>query len=826
MRLLLAEFDSVLGLTGTIVFPTDRPLVIYGENTSGKSNVINALRYCLNPPLGRRTQQYSEGKMPSKQEMLIDPLNYGSITLYFVQQGNLYKLEDEFRRGSTGITRSDDLYITEGDPPAEDAEAALTNIDWGAPAESGVTDIKERLQRDAVYPELLDVLIAPSNVANFAEAVSGEIVAVPELIRERITERKERATFYQRHLNALQNTCDKQKNLLTERQEELKQAFIDFDFDTVGLSQEAATECFEDGAQAVREFKEEVETRRRKLPTEQQQAQRAAEVAETIQSRLQHIHEAEAAVARQDELHTAVQALPEYENALTIVHDWQTKVNNLPADNMAHLLDMSPPEVDEFDFGLLEEGDRVETHLTKIAAIQSQMEDVNQVRQEAGLAWGTLEQRRDDLQRLAQSVEMPIEKPDGVDTVLFVTDNDEARVGVPDEAIDELDREPAYTTISGTPQVFRSESEATETDRLETYRTQIEDRLSKLDTAVATLQEAQTSLKQTKQYLGTQLEAEEQQLNQEKERRHRTINDVKEKWSTTYASLCSTFDLEQQELAYETTDAIDRAAQRIEAGIAAAENAIATELKDRLSTFDDISIPDEMTAESLEELGEQLEKQHQELEDAEEILDDIESWIDQNTAEIEALSEKLATNTIARDVATMGSLIFDTIAQQSDLTELVDDLSKKIEHNVEAIYRYIFPDDDVRFRYVGDGEFQCTIHDEPITHPSGSQRAVISFGIMLSLAKSFDLPILLDEAGDRFDYTRLTQFLEFINGVTEDSDIQTCLVMCKSKDIEAYEEVREQLATAAIYRLKRVSTVRNEIEPCEIDSLVESSSSV
>lgn len=69
---------------------------------------------------------------------------------------------------------------------------------------------------------------------------------------------------------------------------------------------------------------------------------------------------------------------------------------------------------------------------------------------------------------------------------------------------------------------------------------------------------------------------------------------------------------------------------------------------------------------------------------------------------------------------------------------------------------------------------------------------------MLSLAKSFELPILLDEAADRFDYIRLAQFFDFITGITGNQGNKTCLVMCKSKDIEEYAEVREQLAESAL----------------------------
>ena len=51
MRLVLASFNNVLGLKGIVSFSEGIPLLIYGDNISGKSNIINLLRYCLIPRL-------------------------------------------------------------------------------------------------------------------------------------------------------------------------------------------------------------------------------------------------------------------------------------------------------------------------------------------------------------------------------------------------------------------------------------------------------------------------------------------------------------------------------------------------------------------------------------------------------------------------------------------------------------------------------------------------------------------------------------------------------------------------------------------------------
>lgn len=156
-------------------------------------------------------------------------------------------------------------------------------------------------------------------------------------------------------------------------------------------------------------------------------------------------------------------------------------------------------------------------------------------------------------------------------------------------------------------------------------------------------------------------------------------------------------------------------------------------------------------------------------------------FTDQNLDEVDTTVEQMDTARIVGDVAAIGALVFHEVKQKSDITEIVDQLANSIEANVWATYNHIFAGESLEFGHEGDGEFRCTLNGEEITHLSGSQRAVMSFGIMLSLAKSFDLPILLDEAEDRFDYIRLASFYDFITGITSEQGIQTCLVMCIHK---------------------------------------------
>jgi hypothetical protein len=359
---------------------------------------------------------------------------------------------------------------------------------------------------------------------------------------------------------------------------------------------------------------------------------------------------------------------------------------------------------------------------------------------------------------------------------------------------------------------------------LDEYREEIENDRDDIELAIAARNDAKELVEKFKEEVPDRLAKERKSLKRKANYREQKIDDAKQEWNTAYANLCSEFDtLEEENLAFDDVAAVEQFVSRLQEAVSGAKATIRENLEGELSAFDDIEVPDEINEEAFDVLVETLEQKEVELQEAGEVLDDLETWIDQNLDDVETTVEKLDTARVAGGVAAIGALVFHEVKQKSDISEIVDQLADSIETNVRATYNHIFAGESLEFRHEGDGEFRCRLNGEEITHPSGSQRAVMSFGIMLSLAKSFDLPILLVEAADRFDYIRLASFYDFITGITADQGIQTCLVMCKSKDIEENEEVREQMADSAIYRLEGVNEVENEVQSADLDAIIGSS---
>ncbi len=60
---------------------------------------------------------------------------------------------------------------------------------------------------------------------------------------------------------------------------------------------------------------------------------------------------------------------------------------------------------------------------------------------------------------------------------------------------------------------------------------------------------------------------------------------------------------------------------------------------------------------------------------------------------------------------------------------------------------------------------------EPVAHPAGSHKAVISLGVMLTLSRVFDLPLILDEARDGFDYVTLRNTFQYVDILCKDAGL-------------------------------------------------------
>ncbi|MDH5795568.1 MAG: AAA family ATPase, partial [Candidatus Bathyarchaeota archaeon] len=223
MRLLMINFEDILGLKGTINFLKGQPIIFYGENLAGKTNIINALRYCLIPKDPRRRKRtYSEEQRLTKDEMLLSPLKEGTTNIYFAQNEKLYRLTYTFKRTPSGkVRQAQRLHEAEVEsvPAQEDKELMefLKGLDWKKLDLYGVNEIANKIIEIGIYPEILDTLIAPSNVRNFSKTINKEIVTIPRVVSQAISTIRGNVGKYLKNLKTMNDILVLEKESCTQK---------------------------------------------------------------------------------------------------------------------------------------------------------------------------------------------------------------------------------------------------------------------------------------------------------------------------------------------------------------------------------------------------------------------------------------------------------------------------------------------------------------------------------------------------------------------------------------------------------------------------------
>jgi len=100
VKLVSVAFENVMELEGSITFPEGKAVVIYGENKSGKSNIIHALRYAFLNKVIRgpgKASGYDELKLVTGKE-IAPSWGMGKISVEFEHNGKQFEIHREIDR--------------------------------------------------------------------------------------------------------------------------------------------------------------------------------------------------------------------------------------------------------------------------------------------------------------------------------------------------------------------------------------------------------------------------------------------------------------------------------------------------------------------------------------------------------------------------------------------------------------------------------------------------------------------------------------------------------------------------------------------------------
>jgi hypothetical protein len=816
--LVLASFNNLLGLKGEISFDEGTPLLIYGDNISGKSNVINLLRYCLIPKL-REKKGYAEEKRLTKDEILLEKNAYGTVEIFFEQASNLYRLCYSFSRKGKSVGQHQRIFeharVT---LPSNDTERLkfLKELKWKDLAISSSKSLKEKFIEIGVYPEILDILISASNVRNFSEAISGSVVKVPEMIAKKILALHDNSGKYVDNLKKLYGVLVNEKVEYERRIGYLKTLFED---SVKNLPKIKATDIFEGSIsrnlEAIKNnLSQDLETMPKK--TGDMEKTIALLSSEKYKLWVAAIDKIIPNLSKKEELKNLIVEDDGLEGLQESLEQWKLVFGQLPPDSSSeNIMTFVVPDYQKFDFSVLSNPERIRSLFTNIEETKKHMKKVEDTCAKYNLIqkFASINEAIKSREELLKVLKSPTDATG--DTVLISNRHGKTLISIPlDLAIEKTEY---LSNIEPTPLVHKPK-ELDETrfkEEIQRVQKNVADCIAELRAAKNNLSEAGKLLKKTKQIR----ESLSSEADLAKKRRIQVKKDLEKlvgEWKSSYHHLCEVYNLVGKEVDLSSTTSVDTAYEIISKKYSIAQKKLEADLETQLKNYPQfkekykgqkpIDIVKGVTKEFQEKIEEITRLQNE--------YKKVNSWILSNSDQIKSLENKDKTAEIIRQSITIALELLQGIHEKANIKKMVEELADKIEDSVGDVYANIFPEDETfKFVHLEKGQFRSSISGEPITHPSGSQKVAISIGIMLSIGETFGLPILLDEAFDRVDVKRLRFFTEFITRVAGSPHVpQISLAGFTTYNIEKNPEVLSFVRKWRVYQVKRTSSKEKTIE--------------
>ena len=813
----MIDFKDILGLNGAINFLKGQPVIFYGENLAGKTNIVNTLRYCLIPKDPRkRKRTYSEEQRLTKDEMLLSPLKDGKATIYFAQKDKLYQLTYLFKRAPSGkVTQKQTMYETEDAkiPEFEDEELRgfLKGLDWKKLDLYSVNEIANKMIEIGIYPQILDTLIAPSNVRNFSKTINKEIVTIPKVISQTISKIRDNVGKNLKNLETMNNILILGKESHNNQLKNLRE-------DLINISPKDADKIkkifSKDIHQNLRAFLGELENILEKIPEETKNIEDLLkELDKGIRDQTKLIQELADELKNRQQVENKVEQNSILEEAKTTIERWATSLRNIPSvDNVDAFIDFKlPKEYKKFNYENLGKPEEIQSIFPQLEEIKNLLNQARVILKKHDTIFENLTSKITSYKKLKTALESPMEEPLGDKAIVIYSEEEQkTSVSIP---VDTLIKQPKYMKIYSTPIAHRPREKITELDNL--VKTQLE----VLTNMIKELKKAKENRKnankvyQKIEKLIPLIQEELEKLEEKIEKNSRKIKNIQSIWNQKYGSLCRSFAFEPQNIDITTRDSLNSSIGALNIAIEDAKTTLQLNLKEKLESFPEITIQKETTEQEIDRIIQVLTERIKELLETKKRCQEIRDWINKHLEEIQDLEQKLKAIRLLNILIVVLKEVFNPIYEKTDLETISERLAETIKAEVKEAYLRILADESLKFEHIGKASFRNTLNNQPITHPSGSQRATISLGIMISLAKTFNLPVILDEATDRYDTNHIKTFMEYITAITANTkNPQISLAIYKTMDIEKNPELLSIIKDARLYGLERKGPLNKVIK--------------
>jgi len=806
MKLLLANFDGIFGLKGKICFVPRAPVILYAPNISGKTNVITAIRMCF---LGHRIFREL-----TKEEVILKPLKEGFATCYFSRWDRIFRLSYIFKRFGERVRRRcklSSIPLTKLEGPSEDIHRWLEAQTWKDEATTP-KDIKKRLEEIEVYPEIMDILLASSNIDGYLRAVEGEVCKIPEALSKQLTDVKNEADLNVKRIGKVKDELlileETQKNYIVEQKRFLKK---------IGVKQAKIKTIFTGKvAEKLDVYGKWINQRlARGIPEDTQRAMLACTSLKPTRSRLETIETTSGSLKKSKEFRNLLKKVTRFRNAKEQWSQISEILRLLPQDAWS-LDSYTIPHVKKPFLRVFKDPSDIKELLRQIRQNCSKMKKAKKIASKYGLdslsyLKRTAEEFKTALSRLKNPQELPEE------TVPALICMPSKKQHLPTVSISIEKYQPELSKVSSVTTIHVPEDiSAAQKKKIGTRIKELEDSVTELTKSLKFIEQVENELSKINTLTRTVSKNREKELKEHVKALEGKLSEIQREWNGAATVLYNNFNLGKMPLSFKEENYETDLAE-LQKKLALCQKDLEQEIEKILSTFPRLKskLLKKLKTENLDVIAQELSKRVARLEKERTMLDEIQKWLQKDAENVKKADHDLkCSHVLLKKVIPFAQIFYSLIFKLINLEEVVESLGKQMEQNVETAYSQIFAEPTFKFTHMGKGLFAPKLDNQPISFrgPSGSQSAAVSFGVLYTLADQYKLPLIMDEAADRFDPTRLANFLELVKtitvGATEEDAKQVCLAIYETKNVSP-----EILSALNTYECIRISNTEKKIQP-------------
>ncbi|KPV62837.1 MAG: hypothetical protein AOA66_1190 [Candidatus Bathyarchaeota archaeon BA2] len=749
----------------------------------------------------------------NKEEAILKPLKEGSATCYFSQWDKIFRLSYVFKRFGENVRRScrlSSIPLTKLEGSTEDIHKFLEAQSW---KDEGTTpkDIKKRLEEVEVHPEIMDVLLASSNIDGYLRAVEGEVCEIPEALSKQLTDVKSEAELNVKRIEKLKGEIEvleeTQKTYMNQQKQLLKK---------IGVKPVKIKSLFAGKvAEKLDTYGNQINQRlARGIPEDTQRAIVANNSLKPQRNRLETIETTRKSIKKSKKFKTLLNKVTTFRGAKEKWSQISEVLKSVPQD--AWSLDtFTVPRVKKSLLKMFKDSSDIEELLKQIRLNYTKIKKAKKIASKHELdSFGYLKRTTEELNTALSRLKKPQELPEEtVPALICVLPKQRLpTVSVPiDRYESKLAKVSSITTVHVPEEMSSSEKR-----KFRLRIKEIERNATELKKCLTLFQQVESELGKINGLAKTLSRTKEKELTDIIESLETELSEIQADWNGTSTVLYKSFNLGKMSLKFRG-ETYEKDLAELQKNLTQCQKKFEQEIEEILSPFQRLKskLLKKLETKNFDAIAQALSRRVEKLEKERETLTKLQEWLQKEAETVKKADHNLkCSRVLLKKVVPFAQVFYSLVSKLINLEEIVQSLGEEMERHVETAYSSIFAESTFKFTHIGKGQFVPTLDDQPISFrgPSGSQSAAVSFGVLYTLADQYKLPLIMDEAADRFDPIRLVNFLELVKAITlgtkEEDTKQVCLAIYETKNVSP-----EILSSFNTYECVRISNTEKKIQP-------------